>query len=86
MQRIVRIALGAAVIGGTVLLAGAPAEARCRHVSAVGVGLGPEIAKEMAKMNLETEIAFKGRKAAGRTHVKCYGPLMSECRATRRTC
>jgi hypothetical protein len=86
MTRMSRIGLGAAAIALMAIAGGTPADARCSRVSASGLGLGPEIAKEMAKMNLDTSIAAKGMKARGRTHYRCTGPFMSECTATRRAC
>jgi hypothetical protein len=55
-------------------------------MSASAVGLGPEIARELAKFNVDAAIAAKGMKARGRTHYKCTMPFMTECTATRRAC
>ena len=52
MKRLFGIALGACALAALVLFTGAPAEAKCGKASASGIGLGPEMAKEMAKMNL----------------------------------
>lgn len=86
MQRMFRIAAGAAAIGAMVLLGGTPADAKCTRVRATGFGLGPEMAKEFAKMNLDIEIAAKGLKARGKTHYRCSGPVQGECTASRRAC
>lgn len=86
MHRMFRIAAGAVAIGAVVLLSGTPADARCARVKATGFGLGPEIAKEFAAMNLEFAIAAKGLKAKGRTHFRCNGPIQGECTASRRAC
>jgi hypothetical protein len=86
MRKMSRIVLGAAAVAAVALAGGTAAEARCTRASATGVGLGPEMAKEMAKMNLDAGISAKGRKARGRTHYTCTGPFMSECTASRRAC
>jgi hypothetical protein len=86
MKRMLGIALGGCALAALVLFAAAPAEAKCGKASASGVGLGPEMAKEMAKMNLAASLEAKKMKARGKVAYSCSGPLMSECRATRRAC
>ena len=85
MKTTVRI-LGACTIAAFALVAGTPAQAKCTMASATGGGLGPEMAKEMAKMNLDMAIAAKGAKARGKVSYKCGMPFLSECTATRRAC
>ena len=50
MKTLFGIALGGCALAALVLFTGAPAEAKCGKASASGVGLGPEMAKEMAKI------------------------------------
>jgi hypothetical protein len=86
MQRMFRMAFAATAVGALALLSGTPADARCSRMSASAVGLGPELAKDFAKMNVDAAITAKGMKPRGRTHYNCTGPFMSECTATRRAC
>jgi hypothetical protein len=83
MKRLLPMAFGVAALA---LLTGTPADAKCTRMSASAVGLGPEIARELAKFNVDAAIAAKGMKARGRTHYKCTMPFMTECTATRRAC
>jgi hypothetical protein len=80
------IALGGCALAALVLFAGAPAEAKCGKASASGVGLGPEMAKEMAKMNLAAGLDEKKMNAKGKVSYSCSGPFMSECKASQRAC
>ena len=86
MKRVFGIALGGCALAALVLFSGASAEAKCGKASASGVGLGPEMAKEMAKMNLAAGLEEKKMKAKGKVTVSCSGPLMSECKASQRAC
>jgi hypothetical protein len=82
----VRVALGVTSLAAVALI-GTQAEAKCARASAYGLGVGKEMALEMAKMNLELAISLSGQKAKGRVHHKCSGPeLLSECKASRRAC
>jgi hypothetical protein len=84
MKATFRITLGACAVAAVALMAAAPADARCSRASAMGFGLGPEMSKNMAKMNLDAGIAAKGQKAKGKIAYKCSGPF--ECKASRRAC
>jgi hypothetical protein len=87
MKRLFGIALGGCALAALVLFAGAPAaEAKCGKASASGIGLGPEMAKEMAKMNLAAGLEEKKMKAKGKVSYSCSGPFMSECKASQRAC
>ena len=81
MKSLLGIALGGCALA---LLAVSPADAKCGMTSASGVGLGEEMAKEMAKMNLQAGIADKKMKAKGKVSYKCAGPF--ECKASQRAC
>jgi len=86
MKRLLGIALGGCALAALALLSGAPAEAKCGKASASGVGIGPEMAKEMAKMNLAAGLEEKKMKAKGKVSYSCSGPFMSECKASQRAC
>jgi hypothetical protein len=86
MKTLFGIALGGCALAALVLASGGPAEAKCGKASASGVGLGPEMAKEMAKMNLAAGLDEKKMKAKGKVSYKCSGPFMSECKASQRAC
>lgn len=87
MKHFTRLALAACAVGALGLVASTAAEARCSRASAKGFGITQDMARDMAKMNLDAGIAAKGQKSGGRTHYKCSGPMiMSECTATRRAC
>lgn len=86
MKRISGIVLGACAIAVLALIASTSADARCTRASAMGYGLGPEMAKDMAKMNLEAGISAKGMKAKGKVSYKCTMPVTTECKATQRAC
>lgn len=86
MKKSVRIALGACAVVAFAFAAGTQAQAKCTKASATGGGLGPEMAREMAKMNLDMAIAAKSMKARGKVSYKCSMPFMSECVASRRAC
>ena len=86
MNRMYGLVLGGCALGALVLVGATPADARCSRVSASGVGLTRAMAMDMAKISVDTEIAFKGKKAAGRVHYACSMPVMTECKATRRAC
>jgi hypothetical protein len=86
MKTLFGIALGGCALAALVLFSGDPAEAKCGKASASGVGLGPEMAKEMAKMNLSAGLEEKKMKAKGKVHYACSGPFMSECKASQRAC
>jgi hypothetical protein len=86
MKRLLGIALGGCALAALVLFTGTPAEAKCGKASASGVGLGPEMAKDMAKMNLAAGLESKKLKAKGKVAYACSGPLMSECKASQRAC
>jgi hypothetical protein len=86
MKTLFGIALGGCALAALVLFTGAPAEAKCGKASASGVGLGPEMAKEMAKMNLAAGLQDKKMKARGKVSYSCSGPFMSECKASQRAC
>lgn len=85
MKRVLGLAIGVCAIAGFAAMA----EAKCTRTSAVGEGLTPEIAKEMAKMNLEFAISGKGGKASGAVAYKCGAPgplLLTSCTAKQRSC
>jgi hypothetical protein len=86
MKRISGIVLGGCAVAALVLIGSTSADARCTRASAMGYGLGPEMAKEMAKMNLDAGVASKGMKARGRVAYKCTMPVMTECKAVQRAC
>ena len=86
MKTLFGIALGGCALAALVLFSGDPAEAKCGKASASGVGLGPEMATDMAKMNLAAGLEEKKLKAKGKVKVSCSGPLMSECKASQRAC
>ncbi len=86
MNKMYGLVLGGCALGALALAGATPADARCSRVSASGVGLTRVMAMDMAKISVDSEIAFRGKKAAGRVHYKCTQPVMTECRATRRAC
>jgi hypothetical protein len=86
MRMLSRLAIGACALAAMTLVVGTPAEARCSRASAMGFGVTQAMAMDFARMNLDAGIAAKGQKARGRVHYKCTGPLLSECRASRRAC
>jgi hypothetical protein len=86
MKTLFGIALGGCALAALVLFSGDPAEAKCGKATASGVGLGPEMAKEMAKMNLSAGLEEKKMKARGKVRYACSGPFMSECKASQRAC
>jgi len=86
MRGMLRVTLGVASLAAVALI-GTQAEAKCTRMSAYGLGVAKEMAKELAKMNLDLAISLAGRKARGRVHYRCTGPeLLSECKASRRAC
>lgn len=87
MRGFIRVGLGVAALAA-IALAGTQAEAKCARTSASGFGVAKELAKEMAKMNLEIAISTAGQKAKGRIGYKCTGPpvLLSECTASQLAC
>ena len=89
MKTVLRLAVGACAIGALMLASGTGAEARCNRVVVKGEGITPEIAREVAKMNLEFAVMDKKAKASGPVAFKCgnSGPLMfSSCTARQRAC
>jgi hypothetical protein len=86
MRKLFGIALGGCALAALVLFAGTPADAKCARVTATGVGIGEQMAKDMAKMNLEFGIADKKMKGKGKVTYKCTAPLASECKASQRAC
>jgi hypothetical protein len=85
MKSMLRLAVGVCAVAGFAVAA----EARCTRTSAVGEGLTPEIAKEMAKINLDFTVSSKGAKASGPVAFKCGAPgmlLLTSCTAKQRTC
>jgi hypothetical protein len=86
MKRLFGIVLGGCALAALALFTGTPVEAKCGKATASGVGLGPEMAKEMAKMNLSAGLEAKKLKAKGKVSYACSGPFMSECKASQRAC
>jgi hypothetical protein len=90
MKTVLRLAVGACAVGMLVVASGTGAEAaRCNRVAVKGEGITPEIAREMAKMNLEFAVMEKNAKAAGPVAYKCgtSGPFMlNSCTARQRAC
>lgn len=82
--------LGAACAVAVLAVAsGTAAEARCNRVVAKGEGLTKEIARDMAKMNLQFAVASKGAKASGPVAYRCgtSGPMkFNSCTARQRAC
>jgi hypothetical protein len=76
-------------VAGFALVAGTDAQARCSRVSAQGQGLTKELARDMAKMNLDMAVAVKGAKSTGAVAYKCGAPgmlMLTSCTAQRRAC
>jgi len=86
MKTLFGLVLGGCALAALVLYTGTPAEAKCGKASASGLGLGEDMAKEMAKMNLAAGLEEKKMKAKGKVTYKCSGPFMSECKASQRAC
>lgn len=86
MKKVLGIVLGGCAVAALALFASVPADAKCSRASAMGYGVGPEMARDMAKMNLAAGISAKGMKAKGKVAYKCSMPLMSECKAVQRAC
>jgi hypothetical protein len=86
MKRLLGIALGGCALAALVMFTAAPVEAKCGKATASGVGLGPDMAKEMAKANLTMGLEAKKMKGKGKVSYKCSGPLMAECKASQRAC
>ena len=90
MRTMLKLAGGACAIAALLLMSGTGAEAaRCSQVAVQGEALTPELAREMAKMNLEFAVAEKKAKAAGKVAYKCGAPgplLLTSCTARQRAC
>ena len=86
MNRLVQIGIGAFAVGALALGFGTPAEAKCMKYAASAVGVTQEMAKELAKVNLDIVIGVEGAKAKGKSKYACMGPLLSECKASQVAC
>ena len=86
MNRMYGLVLGGCALGALVLVGATPADAKCMKSTASGLGLTAPMAKEMAKINLDTIVALNGKKAKGKVSYKCGAPFVSECKATQRVC
>jgi lauroyl/myristoyl acyltransferase len=86
MQKLMQVALGVGALLGLALATSAPAAAKCTRAHATGAGITQDMAREMAKMNLDMAVSVKGEKAHGKVHYKCTGDLFAECHARRRVC
>ncbi len=84
MKSMLRLAVGVCAVAGFAMAA----EAKCARTSAVGEGLTPEIAKEMAKINLDFTVSSKGAKSSGPVAYKCAPGmlLLTSCTAKQKTC
>ncbi len=84
-----RLIIGACAVAAIALLAAMDAQAACTRVSAQGEGLTQDIAREMAKINLDFMVAAKGAKSAGAVNYKCGAPgmlMLTSCTAKQRAC
>ncbi|MBX9591347.1 MAG: hypothetical protein K2X43_18825 [Hyphomonadaceae bacterium] len=84
-----RFVVGVCAAAGFAVAAGADAQAACSRVSVKGEGVTKEIAREMAKINLDFAVSSKGAKAAGPVAYKCGAPgvlLLTSCTAKQRAC
>jgi hypothetical protein len=89
MKTVLRLAVGACAVGALLLASGTSADARCGRLAVKGEGITPEIAREVAKMNLEFAVMEKKAKASGPVAYKCgtSGPFMlNACTARQRAC
>jgi hypothetical protein len=87
MKRLVQVGAAALAVAALTLVSGTQAEAgKCKKYSATAVGVPDEMAKGLAKVALDTEIAFAGAKAKGKTSYKCSAPFLAECKATQFAC
>ena len=86
MKKFVQFGIAALAVGAFALISGTGAEAKCMKKSAVGAGISQDLAKGVAKVALDTEIAFANAKGKGRTAYKCKGDLFAECRASQLAC
>ena len=89
MRTMQKFLVGACAAAALVMASGTDVEAACSRVVVKGEGLTKEIARDMAKMNLEFAAAAKGAKVAGKAAYKCgtSGPMMfASCTARQRAC
>lgn len=89
MKITLRIAAGVCVAAVFAVAAGTEAQAACTRVSAQGEGLTKEIAREVAKINLDFAVSAKGAKSAGTVQYKCGAPgmlLLTSCTAKQKAC
>ena len=89
MKSVMKLTVGACAVAALLLVSGTGVQAACNRVAVQGEGLTPELAKEVAKMNLEFEVAAKNAKAAGPVAFKCGAPgplLLTSCTARQRAC
>jgi hypothetical protein len=80
---------GACAIAGFALVAVTDVQAACMRVSAQGEAVTKELARDMAKVNLDFAVAAKGAKAAGKVDYRCGAPgplLWTSCTAKQRAC
>ena len=86
MKRLLQIGTGMLALAAFTLVAGTQAEAKCSRYSASAVGITQEMAKGLAKVNLDFVIGAAGAKAKTKTKYACSGPLLAECKASQRAC
>lgn len=83
MKTVVFAALGAAAL----LVSGSAAEAKCVRAVGQATAITHELARDLAKMTLATNIGTWGGKAAGKTMYDCkYEFVFSTCSAKQRAC
>ena len=89
MRTVQKLVVGTCAVVALALASGTGAEAACSRVVVKGEGLTKEIARDVAKMNLEFAVTSKGAKSAGKVAYTCgtSGPLMlNSCTAKQRAC
>ena len=87
MKRFVQAGAAALAVAAFVFVSGTQAEAgKCKKYSASAIGVPADVAKGLAKVGLDFEIAAAGAKAKGKTSYKCSDPVLAECRATQFAC
>lgn len=84
-----RLIVGACAVAGFALVVGTDVQAACSRVSAQGEAVTKEIARDVAKINLDFAVSAKGAKSAGKVAYKCGAPgplLWTSCTAKQRAC
>jgi hypothetical protein len=89
MRTVQKVVIGACAAAVLALASGTGVEAACGRVAVKGEAITPELAREVAKMNLEFAVMDKKAKASGPVAYKCGAPgplLLTSCTAKQRAC